>query len=101
MTRLLESGLINAAMATGLAIVVWLATRAWRHPVFVHTLWIVVLLKLVTPPVVTMPWRFIEPKVVGQASAGTFHDSPVLLAGEILPVKPRNTDELSSTEEES
>ena len=58
MTSLLEVALINAVMATGLAMVVWLVTRVWRHPVFVHTLWIVVLLKLITPPLVRVPWRF-------------------------------------------
>lgn len=57
MTTLLEIGLINAALATILAIVVWLATRVWRQPVLVHALWVIVLIKLVTPPMINIPWH--------------------------------------------
>ena len=56
MTSLFEIGLTNAALAGLLAIVVWLVTRVWRHPAFVHALWVIVLVKLITPPIVTVPW---------------------------------------------
>ncbi|MEX2317326.1 MAG: M56 family metallopeptidase [Pirellulales bacterium] len=57
MTTLFEIGLLNAAVATLLAIGVWLATRIWRQPALVHVLWVVVLVKLVTPPIVAIPWH--------------------------------------------
>lgn len=57
MRMLLEIGLSNALMATMLAIPAALATRFSRRPVLAHTLWLLVLLKLVTPPLfkVTAP----------------------------------------------
>jgi beta-lactamase regulating signal transducer with metallopeptidase domain/protein involved in polysaccharide export with SLBB domain len=58
MTSLFEAGLINAAVVSVLAVAVWLVTRRWRHPALVHTLWVIVLVKLLTPPMVTIPWRF-------------------------------------------
>jgi beta-lactamase regulating signal transducer with metallopeptidase domain len=58
MAAMLEIALMNAALAAVLAIAVWLVTRIWRHPMLVHMLWILVLVKLITPPLVTVPWRF-------------------------------------------
>jgi beta-lactamase regulating signal transducer with metallopeptidase domain len=58
MAAVLEIGLMNAALAAVLAVPVWLVTRFLRHPMLVHMLWIVVLLKLITPPMATFPWRF-------------------------------------------
>jgi beta-lactamase regulating signal transducer with metallopeptidase domain len=46
---LLEIGLSNALVATLLAIVVALIGKACCRPALVHTLWLLVLLKLVTP----------------------------------------------------
>ena len=51
----------NVALAAGLAVVVLMVTRLWRNPQLAHALWLVVLLKLVTPPLawVSLPgdWR--------------------------------------------
>jgi beta-lactamase regulating signal transducer with metallopeptidase domain/protein involved in polysaccharide export with SLBB domain len=60
MTILLEIGLINAALVTVLALGVWLVTCFWRQPVFVHAMWVIVLVKLITPPMVTIPWPFTD-----------------------------------------
>src|SRR5262245_52659837 len=47
----------NAVMAAILAGIVTLVCRAFRlRPAVRHALWLVVLLKLVTPPVVHWPW---------------------------------------------
>jgi beta-lactamase regulating signal transducer with metallopeptidase domain/protein involved in polysaccharide export with SLBB domain len=77
MTGLFEIGLANAAFATVLAVVVWMVTRVWRHPVFVHSLWLVVLLKLITPPVVNVPWHFIDQKVNAAETSETLAVSAV------------------------
>jgi bla regulator protein BlaR1 len=45
----------NAFVATALALVVFCITRAYRKPALSHCLWILVLLKLVMPPVVSVP----------------------------------------------
>ena len=42
-------------MATALALVVFFVTRAYRKPALSHCLWILVLVKLVTPPIVSVP----------------------------------------------
>jgi beta-lactamase regulating signal transducer with metallopeptidase domain len=60
MTTLFEIGLVNAALATLLAVGVWIVTRIWRQPVLVHALWVVVLVKLVTPPMIGIPWQIIS-----------------------------------------
>lgn len=50
MNTLVEFGLDNAIMAALLAVVVALVGRGCRRPALRHTLWLLVLLKLVTPP---------------------------------------------------
>ena len=52
MTPLLEAVLTNAILVAALALLAWLATRVWRNPFFAHFVWLVVLLKFITPPVV-------------------------------------------------
>src|SRR4051812_8490224 len=58
MTTLFVLGFTNAAIATILAIVVWLTTRVCRQPALAQLLWALVLVKLVTPPIVAVPWHF-------------------------------------------
>ena len=55
MSALLQIGLINAAVATLLACAVALVGRKVRQPALMHALWIIVLVKLVTPPVIEIP----------------------------------------------
>ena len=57
MTNLFEIGVTNAVLATLLAAAIWPITRIWRHPALVHLLWVLVLVKLITPPLVAIPWR--------------------------------------------
>ncbi len=45
----------NAFVATALALLVFCITRAYRKPALSHCLWILVLLKLVTPPIISVP----------------------------------------------
>ena len=46
----------NTIAAFLLAVLVFVVTRAWRHPPVVHLLWLLVLLKLVAPPIVPVSW---------------------------------------------
>ena len=50
MSALLQIGLTNAATATGLAVLAALAGRVLRRPALTRALWVLVLLKLLTPP---------------------------------------------------
>src|SRR5437763_15667868 len=50
MQPFLEITLTNIAMATALAVLAALVARVYRRPALSHFLWLLVLLKLVTPP---------------------------------------------------
>jgi beta-lactamase regulating signal transducer with metallopeptidase domain len=52
---LLVAALDNALGATVLAGLVFLVTRWWRNPLVVHALWLLVLIKLVAPPLAPLP----------------------------------------------
>ena len=52
MEPLVHAMLSNALAATVLAVLVAILGRACRRPALIHGLWLVVMLKLVTPPVV-------------------------------------------------
>jgi hypothetical protein len=47
----------NAVVATILAIGAMLLSRIWKNAAAVHVLWVIVLLKLFTPPLVTSASR--------------------------------------------
>ena len=82
METLLQIGLTNALLATGLALGVTLLGCFLRRPAVIHCLWIIVLLKLITPPLVcisvpTLPtwWSTAASRTIGSesqdAEAGT------------------------------
>jgi beta-lactamase regulating signal transducer with metallopeptidase domain len=79
---LLRLGLVNAAIATALAILVAAAGRLLTHrPAVLHCLWLLVLLKLVTPPLWDVPLPGWDPCVVeSEAAAG-----PYLLEAAVEP----------------
>ncbi len=52
---LFEIGITNALLTAVLAFSVFGVTRVWRNPHLAHFLWLLVLLKLVTPPVLSLP----------------------------------------------
>ncbi|GEM_PF-1591277 len=51
MNTLLALGLSNVAVATVLALLAWTAGRWLRRPALTHGLWLLVFLKLLTPPI--------------------------------------------------
>lgn len=55
MNSILEITLINAVMIVPLSLVAWGSGRIFRRPALTHLLWVIVLVKLVTPPVVQIP----------------------------------------------
>ena len=59
----------NAMVATILAIGAMLLGRIWKNAAAVHVLWVVVLLKLFTPPLITAELPFAFPFVPSAASA--------------------------------
>jgi beta-lactamase regulating signal transducer with metallopeptidase domain len=61
MHTLLEIVVGNAAMAAVLALAAAVLSRLCRRPALTHTLWVLVLLKLVTPPLVFFPLPLLDP----------------------------------------
>jgi beta-lactamase regulating signal transducer with metallopeptidase domain len=75
-SALLQIGLINSAVATLLACAVAMIGRKIRQPALMHALWIIVLVKLVTPPVFEIPVEVpfsLSPlkSIVARLTAGT------------------------------
>ena len=64
MSTLLALGLTNVVMATALALCAAVVGRFCKKPALTHSLWLLVLLKLVTPPLlpVALPWSWGEPE---------------------------------------
>lgn len=60
MQTLVQIGLTNAVLAATLALIVTVLARFIRAPALVHTLWLLVLVKLVTPPLVELPVAFFD-----------------------------------------
>ena len=54
MSALLEIALTNAVLALGLAVIAW-ASSFLRRPALTHVLWLLVLLRLVMPPIWHLP----------------------------------------------
>src|SRR5687768_7442036 len=55
MEPLLGIGLANVALAALLAVAVLLLGRAWRRPALLRCRWLLVLLKLLSPPLLPLP----------------------------------------------
>jgi bla regulator protein BlaR1 len=55
MNFFIEVCLSNALVATGMALVIAVVSRLCRRPVLSHALWVVVVLKLVSPPLFRIP----------------------------------------------
>ncbi|MCH8828790.1 MAG: hypothetical protein IID45_04355, partial [Planctomycetes bacterium] len=55
MNAILEMALSNALVASLMAVVVFGISRLFRRPALIHSLWLLVLIKLVTPPIVPIP----------------------------------------------
>src|SRR5947209_13740251 len=85
MDTLLYAGLGNAVTATALALVVAAVARFCRRPALVHSLWLLVLLKLVTPPIVSVPlpwplaWEPVAAQTEAPSPANTAEEDEVFL----------------------
>ncbi len=61
MSTLFAIAVTNAIVVVPLALLAWLVGRLVRKPALTHALWIIVLLKLVTPPLVHLPLPLSDP----------------------------------------
>jgi hypothetical protein len=58
MELVFQAALSNALVATVMAVLVFFAANLWRHPALFHWLWILVLVRLVMPPLINVSIRF-------------------------------------------
>ena len=86
MDLLLQMGLSNACFALVLALVAVTVGSQARRPHLAHLLWLLVFVKLVTPPLVTIPVGIFpqQPDHAG-ANAGAFRAGPQSAAAETAP----------------
>ena len=83
----------NALLVIVLAVGVSLLGRAWKNPLYLHLLWVLVLLKLVTPPLVAVPipLRAMQPWAASEAQAVNTSVARRLLAEAFQPDAPSAT----------
>src|SRR5947209_19977157 len=77
MQSLLEIVLSNSAIATLLAVIAAVAGRYCRRPSIVYGLWLLVLVKLVTPPLVRIPVSFISELTIDEPRAASALEPPL------------------------
>jgi beta-lactamase regulating signal transducer with metallopeptidase domain len=70
MTAVFEWALANAAMAVVLAVPAYLS-RWWKRPAVTHALWLLVLLRLVAPPLWTIPISLDSPTATDSTASLT------------------------------
>ncbi len=65
---ILLAGASNALLAASLAGLAWVVHRSGRRPALAHGLWVLVLLRLVVPPVLTLPLLPVPAAAAGDAA---------------------------------
>ncbi|MEO2015661.1 MAG: hypothetical protein ABGZ53_14955 [Fuerstiella sp.] len=94
---LLVSNVVLAALLGVLAVVL---TRLWRNPQFAHALWLLVLVKLVTPPLIHVPMPQFSPgsgEQIVDAESDDSHET--VAAGESMVQGPAAVEAISGPPE--
>lgn len=82
---LLDVAIVNAITVIPLALAAWLAGRTLRHPALTHALWVLVLAKLVTPPLFQLPYSIESLASRPAATADDFGPSTLVPASSSRP----------------
>lgn len=70
MSQVFSIAVHNAAVVVPLAVVVWCVTRLLKSPPAAHVLWLLLLVKLVTPPVVNFEaWTWDSAAIISEGDA--------------------------------
>jgi beta-lactamase regulating signal transducer with metallopeptidase domain len=85
MNTLLGIGLANAVLASLLALVVAVVSRLYRRPALLHSLWLLVLIKLITPPFLPLSFTWLRtPEPSAAVNPASLADAPL----PAIPVPP-------------
>lgn len=83
MISLVETGLMNALLAVVLALPILILGRIYHRPALIHAFWILVLVKLIAPPLFLIPVRLNVP-------AWQPSEMAVQVAPQVIPPPPQN-----------
>src|SRR5262245_43040208 len=83
-----EAVLGNLAVAAALAAVALAAGRWLNRPAVAHVLWLLVLVKLLTPPLVTIPVQCLPARTESVAAAPAVPPPPAAVPQPIVVVEP-------------
>ena len=97
MQTLLQIGLSNAAAAAGLALLACAVGLLVRKPAVTHGLWLLVLLKLVSPPLWTIPLHISGPSETATSPASLHLDRAPTVTRSHRPTEIKQSDILEST----
>jgi beta-lactamase regulating signal transducer with metallopeptidase domain len=99
---LVRLGFSNAVAATFLALIALIVGRTVRRPALTHALWLLVLLKLITPPlrIIEFEWP-LPPEPVKAASPGPREIVPLLRAERISDIEQCPAPEVESGGDEA
>ncbi|HWB11715.1 MAG TPA: M56 family metallopeptidase [Pirellulales bacterium] len=107
MTWLVAIGLTNAAIASVLACVAWGVGRVFRRPALSRLLWIVVLCKLLAPPLAKGPeWLAVPSRWLAETSPATLAEATAVTTLDVATVAANtppaeSRDRLASADQNS
>ena len=72
----------NTLLAVPLAILAWMIGRSRRYPSLAHFAWVVVMVRLVMPPIAAMPWLSVSIPLLHPSAAmkGNVHEQGARVA---------------------
>lgn len=79
----------NTLLALPLAVLAWCVGRSQRHPGVAHVLWTLVLVRLLLPPIATLPWLSLQIPAESLVAVGD-------LAGEVSAMPQRSPSSVLS-----
>jgi bla regulator protein BlaR1 len=101
MTGILAIVTSNAIISAVLALVTVAVTRFWRSPQLAHGLWLLVLLKLITPPLITVSppsdWLAVSPRPLEPSPRATVGVGDEVASGKVHSPGELDTHEAAST----
>src|SRR5437868_4222615 len=85
MTPFMQLGLANAVCAAVLAVLAVAAERLVRRPALTHCLWLLVLVKLVTPPLFPLSLPWLPAEAAAESAPAPEAAAPVVVTGFVEP----------------
>jgi beta-lactamase regulating signal transducer with metallopeptidase domain len=98
METLLRCGLANAEIAAVLAILVAIVTRIWKNPYVSYALWLIVLVRLVSPPLLQIPFHGTDWFAPQSAPGVLGSDATTTIAGEESRLLPSRHSQINPTD---